>query len=73
LELSTIEQRILDMPVTSMAEALCKLRFMAGVMFDGAEFEPLYFAYLVEECFHALKDAAPRQLPPRILSWQSAD
>ena len=65
-EMRELEQKILDEPPCSPAEAIAKLKFISSLILDGAEIDIDYFAYTVEECAYILNDmsrlAGPRWL-----------
>ncbi|SEO27427.1 hypothetical protein SAMN04488103_11828 [Gemmobacter aquatilis] len=70
IRMAMVEHAILEASPVSMAEALAKLRFISGIMLDGAEMEPLYFAHALEECTFLIARHLPASLPTAISKWQ---
>lgn len=68
--MATMEYVILEACPVSAEEALAKLRFMSGIMLDGAEMEPLYFAHALEQCTFLIAQHLPASLPTAIREWQ---
>lgn len=54
LKMREIESEILEHMATTFDEVITKMRFIVGLLLDGAEMDTAYFAFQIEECADVL-------------------